>query len=74
MVLVSYADYLRMNSIDPISVAEIAYRVGANGVMIDTRIKDEENVFLKKFVSLAKNIILLQLLLEVWVLNTYVEL
>ncbi len=62
IVLVGYADYLRINSIDPISVAEIAYRVGADGIMIDTRIKDGKNTFqflddsyLEKFVSLARN-------------------
>ncbi len=62
IVLVGYADYLRINSIDPISIAEIAYRVGADGIMIDTRIKDGKNTFqflddsyLEKFVSLARN-------------------
>ncbi len=62
VVLVGYADYLRISSIDPISVAEIAYNVGADGVMIDTRIKDGRNTFqfldysyLKRFISMAKN-------------------
>lgn len=39
-VIAGYADYYRVNSINPIHLPDIAYNAGASIVMIDTAIKD----------------------------------
>ena len=61
VIIVAYADFKRINSLNPLTLPEIAYSVNADGVMIDTRIKDGRNTFnhlslneLKQFVSKAK--------------------
>lgn len=45
VVLVGYADYARIGSIEPMKVIELAIKVGADGVMIDVKSKGESNVF-----------------------------
>ncbi|RLG73898.1 MAG: hypothetical protein DRO08_00960 [Thermoprotei archaeon] len=61
VILVGYADFRRVKSISPLNLPEIAYKAEADGVMIDTRIKNGANTFnyltlsyLKKFVIRAK--------------------
>lgn len=61
VIIVAYADFKRVNSLNPLTLPEIAYSVSADGVMIDTRVKDGRNTFnhlslneLKQFVSKAK--------------------
>jgi len=61
VILVGYADFKRVKSINPLNLPEIAYKVEADGVMIDTRVKDGTNTFdhltlgyLKQFVVKAK--------------------
>jgi len=45
LVLVGYADYTRIGSIEPLRVIEIAREVDASVVMIDTYIKDGKTTF-----------------------------
>ncbi|MCS7112369.1 MAG: (5-formylfuran-3-yl)methyl phosphate synthase [Nitrososphaerota archaeon] len=45
VVLVGYADYYRIGSIEPMKIVELAVKVGADGVMIDVKSKGESNVF-----------------------------
>ena len=45
VILVGYADYTRIGSINPLLLPRTAYKLGAYGVMIDTRIKDGRNTF-----------------------------
>lgn len=45
VVLVGYADYAKIGSIEPMKIIEIAAKVGADGVMIDVKSKGEGNVF-----------------------------
>jgi len=45
LVLVGYADYSRIESIEPLEIINIAKNVRANVVMIDTYIKDGKSTF-----------------------------
>jgi len=45
LVIVGYADYVRVNSLPPMKVLEVAYKVSADGIMVDTRIKDGTTTF-----------------------------
>jgi len=40
VVIVGYADYSKIGSAEPLKIVDVAKDVGADGVMIDTRIKD----------------------------------
>ncbi|MEM4582952.1 MAG: (5-formylfuran-3-yl)methyl phosphate synthase [Desulfurococcaceae archaeon] len=59
-VLVGYADFERAGSIEPLKIIDVAREVDADGVMIDTRVKDGKTTFdflsrsyLKTFVKKA---------------------
>jgi len=39
-VVVGYADYSKIGSVEPPKIVDVAKTVGADGVMIDTRIKN----------------------------------
>jgi uncharacterized protein (UPF0264 family) len=61
VVAAGYADYLRIGSIHPIIVVEIAKNSGCDVVMLDTAIKDGKSIFdiltidqCKDFFSYAK--------------------
>lgn len=45
VVLVGYADYAKIGSIEPMKIIDLAVKVGADGVMIDVKSKGEDNVF-----------------------------
>jgi uncharacterized protein (UPF0264 family) len=45
VILVGYADYAKIGSIEPMKIIDIAAKVGADGVMIDMKSKGEDNVF-----------------------------
>uniref|UniRef100_A0A7C5XJV3 (5-formylfuran-3-yl)methyl phosphate synthase n=1 Tax=Ignisphaera aggregans TaxID=334771 RepID=A0A7C5XJV3_9CREN len=60
IVLVGYADWRDVNSLEPLKIVELAKATNAHGVMIDTRVKSGKTVFdniqlnyLKEFVSIA---------------------
>jgi uncharacterized protein (UPF0264 family) len=62
VVLVGYADYININSIEPLKVVDIALKTGAKGVMIDTFEKKSLSTFdilsveyLKTFVKKAQD-------------------
>ncbi len=45
VVAAAYADFERVNSISPLSLPAIGERAGADGVMVDTAIKDGSTLF-----------------------------
>jgi len=45
IVLVGYADYARIRSLEPMKIVDIAADAGADGVMIDVKTKGGNNVF-----------------------------
>jgi len=60
VVVVGYADYSKIGSVEPLKIVDVAKAVGADGVMIDTRIKDGSRSldllsteYLKRFVEKA---------------------
>jgi uncharacterized protein (UPF0264 family) len=63
VVLVGYADHRKINqSVDPLTIPEIAYKSNADVAMVDTKIKDGTSLFshltlvqIHKFVSLCKD-------------------
>lgn len=66
VVLVGYADFIYVNSIDPLKLIPIAKKVDAKGVMIDTYRKNNQSTFdllsieyLKDFVRKAQEVGLL---------------
>jgi hypothetical protein len=63
LVLAAYADYKEINSISPMMLPEIAAKVGAYGVMIDTAQKNGRTLLdhlelekLEEFVKLSKDL------------------
>jgi uncharacterized protein (UPF0264 family) len=61
LICVSYADYLQLNSISPLSLAKIAKDYGADGVMIDVYNKRLGSLldlldfeYIKRFIRIAK--------------------
>jgi hypothetical protein len=66
VVLASYADYARVGCLPPLKVADLAYKVEADVVMVDTKIKDGKKSLefmglegVKGFVKKAHNLNLL---------------
>jgi uncharacterized protein (UPF0264 family) len=60
IVASGYSDYKRINSISPLSLSEVAAKVSADVVMVDTAIKDGKSTFefmdekgLKRFTDIA---------------------
>jgi len=60
VIAVGYADYRELGCINPLMLPDIAYKAGADGVMIDIDRKDEKRLFdyfkppeLKEFVNAA---------------------
>ncbi len=69
VIIVGYADYIRIKTLSPMKIIDLAYKGGAYGVMIDTRIKDGLTTldflsthYLKEFVNRAKKLGLLKAL------------
>ncbi|MCS7130049.1 MAG: (5-formylfuran-3-yl)methyl phosphate synthase [Archaeoglobaceae archaeon] len=61
VVIAGYGDHHRINAISPLKLPEIAAECGADGVMVDTAVKDGSSIFdhmaiedLQNFVSEAK--------------------
>jgi uncharacterized protein (UPF0264 family) len=64
IVLVGYADWRDVNSLEPLKIVELAKATNVHGVMIDTRIKSGKTVFdniqlnyLREFVKLGFDVI-----------------
>jgi len=60
VVVVGYADYSKIGSVEPLKIVDVAKAAGADGVMIDTRIKNGSKSldllgleYLRKFVEKA---------------------
>lgn len=45
VILAGYADYLKIRSVEPMKVVEVAGKVGADGVLVDVKSKGLSNVF-----------------------------
>lgn len=45
LVVVAYADFLEVGSVEPLAALEVAAKAGAHVVMIDTRVKDGRTTF-----------------------------
>ncbi|WP_290899698.1 (5-formylfuran-3-yl)methyl phosphate synthase [Ferroglobus sp.] len=45
VVAAAYGDYTRIRSVSPFDIPEASYKAGADGIMVDTAIKDGKDIF-----------------------------